>query len=99
LTVERRRLGSEARLGSQLRVGGRFGDDETQLQLGIDGAVAVIQQLDRELGQWPAVTAQLAGLLQCRLPLLGLDAIFLVGASVANARDLNEPSHQIQSPS
>jgi hypothetical protein len=77
----------------------RFGYNEAQLLLRVDCAVPVVEQLDREFGERPAVTTQLAGLLQRRLPLLGLDAILLVGTILANARDLNEPSHQNSVPS
>ena len=83
---------------AELGVLGRFGYDEAQLLLRVDGAITVIEQLNRKLGQRAAITAQLAGLLQRGLPLLGLDAILLVGTILANARDLNEPSHQIQLP-
>jgi hypothetical protein len=89
-----RRVGANRRLGAQLGIVRRFGDDEAQLELRVDGTVAIVQQFDRELGQGAAVTAQLARLLQRGLPLLGLDAILLVGTILANARDLNEPSHQ-----
>jgi hypothetical protein len=83
-----------SRLGAELGVGRGLGDDEAQLELRVDGAITVVEQLDRELGQGAAVTAKLASLLQRCLPLLGLDAILLVGTILANARDLNEPSHQ-----
>ena len=83
-----------SRLGAEFSVVGRLGDDEAQLQLRVDGAIAVVEQLDRELGQGAAVTTELASFLQRCLPLLGLDAILLVGTILANARDLNEPSHQ-----
>src|SRR5690606_23947350 len=82
----------------QLRVLRSLRHHVAELLLGIDGAVAVIEQLDRELGEGPAIATQLARLLQCRLPLLGLDAILLVGTILANARDLNEPSHQNSAP-
>lgn len=82
------------RLATQLGIGWRFRHDEAKLQLGVDGAVAVIHELDGELGQGAAVAPQLARFLERGLPLLGLDAIFLVGTILANARDLNEPSHQ-----
>ena len=68
------------------------------IQLRIDRAIPVIQQLDGKLGEGPAVASQLARLLQGGLPLLGLDAILLVGTILANARDLNEPSHQNSVP-
>jgi hypothetical protein len=82
------------RLRAQLGIGRRLGDHEAQLQLRVYGAIAIVEQLDRELGQWTTVASQLARFLQRRLPLLGLDAILLVGTILANARDLNEPSHQ-----
>ncbi len=82
------------RLCAELSVLWRFGYNEAQLLLGVDRTVPVVEQLDREFGERPAVTTQLAGLLQRRLPLLGLDAILLAGTILANARDLNEPSHQ-----
>jgi hypothetical protein len=78
---------------------GGLGYDEAELLLGVDGAVAVVQKLDRKLGEGTAVATQLARLLERRLPLLGLDAILLVGTILANARDLNEPSHQNSVPS
>ena len=83
-----------SRLGAELGIVWGLGDDEAQLQLRVDGAIAIVEKLDRELGQGAAVTAELARLLQRRLPLLSLDAILLVGTILANARDLNEPSHQ-----
>lgn len=76
----------------------RLGYDEAQLLLGVDGAIAVVEQLNRELGQGAAVASELTRLLQRGLPLLGLDAILLVGTILANARDLNEPSHQNSVP-
>src|SRR4051812_37665355 len=87
-------LRTSRRFSAELCVLGRFGYDEAELLFRIDSAVAIIQELDREFREGSAVSAQLAGLLQRRLPLLGLDAILLVGTIVANARDLNEPSHQ-----
>jgi hypothetical protein len=92
-----RSLGPERGLGqrgAQLGVGRRLRHHEAELQLGIDGPVTVIEELDRELGEWSTIATQLARLLQGCLPLLGLDAILLVGTILANARDLNEPSHQ-----
>ena len=89
-----RRVGASRRLGAQLGIVRCLGDHEAQLELRVDGTVTIVEQLDRELGQRAAVTAQLARFLQRGLPLLGLDAILLVGTILANARDLNEPSHQ-----
>jgi hypothetical protein len=43
----------------------------------IDGAIAVVEQLDRELRERPRVTAQLSSLLEGRLPRLGFDAVSL----------------------
>jgi hypothetical protein len=87
-------VGANGRLRAELSVERCLGDYEAQLLLGVDGAIAIVEQLDRELGEGAAVTAKLARLLQRGLPLLGLDAILLVGTILANARDLNEPSHQ-----
>jgi hypothetical protein len=87
----------ERRLGryvAELGVLRGFGDDIAKLLLRVDRTVPVVEKLYRELGEGPAVTPQLAGFLQRGLPLLGLDAILLVGTILANARDLNEPSHQ-----
>jgi hypothetical protein len=76
----------------------RLGDQETKLLLGVDRAVPVVEELDRKLRQRAAVTAEPPRFLQRRLPLLGLDAILLVGTTFADARNLNEPSHQISVP-
>lgn len=84
--------------GAERGIVWRLGNDEAKLLLRIHGAVAVVQKLDRKLGKRTAVTSQLARLLKGRLPLLGLDAILLVGTILANARDLNEPSHQNSVP-
>ena len=92
-----RRLGAKRRLGrraAELGVQRSLGHDVAKLLLRIYGAIAIVEQLDRELGERAAVAAKLARFLQRGLPLLGLDAILLVGTILANARDLNEPSHQ-----
>jgi hypothetical protein len=75
-----------------------LGHDVAKLLLRVDRSVAIVEQLDRKLGQRTTVAAKLARLLQRGLPLLGLDAILLVGTILANARDLNEPSHQNSAP-
>lgn len=87
-------LRASRRLRAELGVLRRFGHVETQLLLGVYRPVPVVEELDGELGERPAVAAQLASLLQRCLPLLSLDAILLVGTILADARDLNEPSHQ-----
>jgi hypothetical protein len=92
-----RSLGAKRRLGrdaAQLRILRSLGHDVPQLLLRIYGTIAVVQELDRELGERAAIAAELASFLQRGLPLLSLDAILLVGTILANARDLNEPSHQ-----
>jgi hypothetical protein len=76
-----------------------FGDDVPELLLGIDRSIAFVEQLDRELGEGPAIASKLARFLEGGLPLLGLDAILLVRTMLADARDLNEPSHQNSAPS
>ncbi len=89
----RRGRGLRGAAGERGVVGGAL-HDVTEARHRVDGAEAVVEQLDGEVTQRTVVTADAAGLLQSRLPLRRLDTErrFLTTFRPQGG-DLDEPSH------
>jgi hypothetical protein len=68
-------------------------DEVPDLLNRIDGAIAVIQQFDRELRERARITAELARLLQRGLPRLRFDAVAFGRRAVTDSGNFNEPTH------
>jgi hypothetical protein len=80
----------------QRRIMGCLGDDVANLQRRIDGAITLVEQLDRELRQRSRITSKLSRFLQGRLPLLGFETVFLGLGLLADSRNFDEPAHPVK---